>query len=173
MGKSFFWKIGDMLGWWNTGSHSPETPIPQISTDLAELLTSTLVWKLTIEATNTTPAVSYDPKSCILSFSGKSIPERATDFWNPIKDTIKQLSPGWLTQIDFFLQYFNTSSSKHLKEIFEIPWFPAESITITWKYEEGDDDILEAWTDYQDIIQSDRTKYWHINPEFVFEEVVD
>ncbi|HAW19252.1 MAG TPA: nuclear pore complex subunit, partial [Flavobacteriales bacterium] len=58
------------------------------------------------------------------------------------------------TVVNIQLEYFNTSSSKCILDVFK----KLESvngkttITINWHYEEDDEDMLEAGEDYQAII---------------------
>ena len=55
-------------------------------------------------------------------------------------------------------EYFNTSSSKCLFDVFKRLSKIEDSgktITINWYYEEGDDDMMEAGEDYSDLLDLD------------------
>ena len=53
------------------------------------------------------------------------------------------------------LEYFNTSSSKCILDIFkklELIYKKGSKVQINWYYEEDDEDMFEAGEDYQSII---------------------
>ena len=57
--------------------------------------------------------------------------------------------------MDIQLEYFNTSSSKCILDVFkklEAINAGSSEVTINWYYEEDDEDMLEAGEDYQAII---------------------
>ncbi|MBL4625712.1 MAG: DUF1987 domain-containing protein, partial [Flavobacteriales bacterium] len=60
------------------------------------------------------------------------------------------------TSVIIQLEYFNTSSSKCILDVFKkleaIHNSGNSSILINWHYEEDDEDMLEAGEDYQAII---------------------
>ena len=109
--------------------------------------------QLKIEATTTTPSVSFDPASGVLEFSGQSYPEDSLPFYQEIQDELaahleKNSQP--LT-LDFKLNYFNTSSSKCLLTLLEsVERFQAqrENIKVRWFYEEEDEDMHSSGIDF-------------------------
>ncbi len=109
--------------------------------------------QLKIEATTTTPSVSFDPASGVLEFSGQSYPEDSLPFYQEIQDELaahleKNSQP--LT-LDFKLNYFNTSSSKCLLTLLEsVERFQAqrENIKVRWFYEEDDEDMHSSGIDF-------------------------
>jgi hypothetical protein len=56
------------------------------------------------------------------------------------------------TIINIQLEYFNTSSSKCLLDLFKKLEAINNEIVINWYYEEDDEDMLEAGEDYDAII---------------------
>jgi hypothetical protein len=57
------------------------------------------------------------------------------------------------TEINIKLEYFNTSSSKCILDVFKkLETLANTKMTINWYYEEDDEDMLEAGEDYQAII---------------------
>ncbi|MDA7835855.1 DUF1987 domain-containing protein [Salibacteraceae bacterium] len=109
-----------------------------------------------IEGTPKTPTVNFDAESGILEVKGRSIPENAVEFYKPLVDWIGNYGDNSKsdTVVNIQLEYFNTSSSKCILDVFK----KLESvngkttITINWHYEEDDEDMLEAGEDYQAII---------------------
>ena len=50
-----------------------------------------------------------------------------------------------------YLEYFNTASARELMKLFRrLEEFPSE---IAWYYDKGDIDMLEAGTDFYEILQ--------------------
>ena len=59
------------------------------------------------------------------------------------------------TEVEIVLEYFNTSSSKCILDVFkklEKINSSNNGVIINWHYEEDDEDMLEAGEDYQAII---------------------
>mgnify|MGYP000170973081 CR=1 FL=1 len=110
-----------------------------------------------IEGTPKTPSVSFDGEKGALLLKGRSIPENSIEFYKPLVDWLDNYSgtPQPKTVCDVQLEYFNTSSSKCLLDLFkkmEIMNTNGNEIIINWYYEEDDEDMLEAGEDYQSII---------------------
>lgn len=114
---------------------------------------------ITIEGTPKTPEVRFNAADGKLLIKGRSIPENSVEFYKPLLDWIEQYgeegqnsSP---TEVDMQLEYFNTSSSKCILDVFkklEEVKNGGKEININWYYEEDDEDMLEAGEDYQAII---------------------
>ncbi|MBS1647757.1 MAG: DUF1987 domain-containing protein [Bacteroidetes bacterium] len=113
--------------------------------------------KYNIEGTPKTPAVNFDLAAGLLEIRGRSIPENSIEFYKPVTDLLDKYgaSPKANTTVNVQLEYFNTSSSKCILDIFkklETIHKGGSSIAINWYYEEDDEDMLEAGEDYQAII---------------------
>jgi len=112
---------------------------------------------INIEGTPKTPTVVFDSTSGKLEIKGRSIPENSIDFYNPLIIWIDEYSklPQQHTKVLIQLEYFNTSSSKCLLDVFkklEAIRVAGNDVNIDWHYEEDDEDMLEAGEDYQAII---------------------
>ncbi len=60
-----------------------------------------------------------------------------------------------MTNVNIQLEYFNTSSSKCILDVFkrlETIYKARNEVIINWFYEEDDEDMLEAGEDYESII---------------------
>ncbi len=113
--------------------------------------------ELVIEGSPKTPTIKFDPKSGDLLLKGRSIPENSIEFYKPLVDVLDayNASPQSTTKVDIQLEYFNTSSSKCILDVFkklEAINSGSSEVTINWFYEEDDEDMLEAGEDYQAII---------------------
>jgi len=110
-----------------------------------------------IEGTPKTPNVRFDNEKGALLLKGRSIPENSIEFYKPLVDWLEAYSnsPQPKTVCEIQLEYFNTSSSKCLLDLFkkmENMIKDGNEIVINWYYEEDDEDMLEAGEDYQSII---------------------
>jgi hypothetical protein len=113
--------------------------------------------KFSIDGTPKTPSISFDLASGVLEIKGRSIPENSIEFYKPLVDSLEKYasSPKSATNVNIQLEYFNTSSSKCILDVFkklEAIHKGGSAVTINWHYEEDDEDMLEAGEDYQAII---------------------
>lgn len=113
--------------------------------------------KFDIEGSAKTPTVSLDNKSGVLLLKGRSIPENSIDFFQPIYNWIDKYceDPKQETKLQIRLEYFNTSSSKCILDLFRKfePLNNGKSkVVVEWYYEVDDEDMEEAGEDYQAIV---------------------
>jgi hypothetical protein len=113
---------------------------------------------LVIEGTPKTPNVNFDMTKGVLEIKGRSIPENSIEFYKPLVDWLEEygLNPSSKTQVNVHLEYFNTSSSKCILDVFkklEAIHKNKYEVQINWYYEEDDEDMLEAGEDYESIIR--------------------
>ncbi|WP_075602493.1 DUF1987 domain-containing protein [Saccharicrinis aurantiacus] len=109
------------------------------------------------EGTPKTPYVRFDGENGVIEIKGRSIPENSIEFYKPLIDWLENLASTEVSEIavNVQLEYFNTSSSKCLLDIFkklELIHKKNSSIEVNWFYEEDDEDMFEAGEDYQSII---------------------
>src|SRR5688500_3874915 len=112
---------------------------------------------LQLEGTPKTPHVNFDPETSLLALKGRSIPENSIDFYKPLIDWIDTYgrSATSKTALHVQLEYFNTSSSKCILDVFkklEAIRAAGNDVTVLWHYEADDEDMLEAGEDYAGII---------------------
>lgn len=110
-----------------------------------------------IEGKQKTPTIKFEADKKLISISGKSIPENHSSFYAPflswLDDYIKD--PLDYTEVKIQLEYFNTSSSKVILNIFrklEDIIRNGKKIDIKWYYEEDDYDMKDCGDDYQSMI---------------------
>jgi hypothetical protein len=113
---------------------------------------------LLIEGTQKTPTVEFEPAKGVLEIKGRSIPENSIEFYKPLVDWLEEYSsePFGQTIVNVHLEYFNTSSSKCILDVFkklESIHKSNNDVQINWYYEEDDEDMLEAGEDYESIIR--------------------
>lgn len=112
---------------------------------------------IAIQGTPKTPTVNFNGTSGILLLKGRSIPENSVEFYRKMIEWIDVYAdnPKNRTEVNIQLEYFNTSSSKCILDVFkklESISGKGKEIVINWHYEEDDEDMLEAGEDYDAII---------------------
>lgn len=112
---------------------------------------------INLEGTPKTPAVSFNANEGRLELKGRSIPENSVEFYKPINQWIEEYgkSPKEVTIFDVKLEYFNTSSSKCILDVFKLLEGingNGTEVRVNWYFEEDDEDMEEAGEDYQAII---------------------
>jgi hypothetical protein len=112
---------------------------------------------LIIKGEAKTPTVKFDYEKGELLISGRSIPENSVEFYEPIISWLDKYkaSNGSSLSMDVKLEYFNTSSSKCILDLFkklEELKKADKNIAIKWYFESDDEDMEEAGQDFQAII---------------------
>lgn len=112
---------------------------------------------ISIEGTPKTPTITFDTGKGFLEIKGRSILKNSIEFYKPLVDWLEKYAakPQATTSVNIQLEYFNTSSSKCILDVFkklEAINKGGSQVTINWYYEEDDEDMLEAGEDYQAII---------------------
>lgn len=112
---------------------------------------------ITIDGTPKTPKVDFSAENGVLELSGRSIPENSIDFYSQLLNWIDNYAsaPKGTTEMNMKLEYFNTSSSKCILDVFkklENIKKSGNEVVVNWFYEADDEDMLEAGEDYDAII---------------------
>jgi len=115
--------------------------------------------KVSIKATSKTPKVEFDADSGVLEITGRSIPENSVDFYKPILEWLDNYEDfaknNKETVFKFKLEYFNTSSSKCILDIFRrLEKFHNNGVTVVikWYYDQDDEDMHESGEDFKEIM---------------------
>ncbi len=106
------------------------------------------------EGSEKTPVVEFNASGELL-LKGRSIPENSIEFYKPLIEWIESYSesPNSSTVLNVQLEYFNTSSSKCILDVFKkLESVTGSEVSVKWYYEEDDEDMLEAGEDYEAII---------------------
>lgn len=121
---------------------------------------------LIIERTESLPKVEMLTNGNI-TIEGRALPEDAVRFFQPINTWIKEFS-GDTFKLTINLEYFNTSVSKQLHDFFIIlnnkP--ASHTIEVLWKYEEGDDEMLESGEIYEELFPRIKFDYHQYEEQF-------
>ena len=111
---------------------------------------------LDIKATNSSPAVSFEPDKNILRISGESYPENSFDFYAPIITWIKavlQDLPEF--SLDINITYMNSSSTKctlDILDIMEEAYVRGVKVGIIWRYDRENPRSYEMAEDFREEV---------------------
>lgn len=113
---------------------------------------------ISYEGTPKTPSVNFNANDGVIEIKGRSIPENSIEFYKPLVDWLEEYKNNAKpqTKVIIQLEYFNTSSSKCILDVFkklEAIHKAKNPVEIQWYYEEDDEDMLEAGEDYESIIR--------------------
>jgi hypothetical protein len=112
---------------------------------------------INIKGTVKTPAISFCEADKRLIIEGRSTLENPARFYKPLISKLKDFNNERIAklEIDFKLEYFNTTSSlvildvlKHLQSLDA----PDSEVVINWYYDEEDEDLLEIGQDYSTML---------------------
>ena len=106
---------------------------------------------LLIASTAKTPEIQFDADLGQLILSGRSIPENAVDFYRPVLEWAQSDGPDASLTVLVQLEYFNTSSSKCLLDLFK-RLENGGDVQVKWHFDADDEDMLEAGEDYDHIV---------------------
>jgi hypothetical protein len=109
-----------------------------------------------VDQTRNTPLIKIQPG--IIEIRGRSIPEDAFDFYEPIMDSIKKYvsDPPKHTDIIIGLEYVNSGSKKYLINILT---FLEETVALNtkvqvkWMIDKDDDSMRELGEDLNELIE--------------------
>lgn len=107
-----------------------------------------------IAGTLKTPTIFLNSESGTMLFEGRSNPENARDFFQPVMEWMEEYlkHPAQRTDLKINLELFNTSSSKYLMEILRKIRYLADNdhaFNVTWMYEEDDLEMLDTAEAYE------------------------
>ncbi|MBR7067209.1 MAG: DUF1987 domain-containing protein [Bacteroidales bacterium] len=110
---------------------------------------------LHIKGTSKNPEIDFKPG--FLTIEGRSIPENAILFYEPIIDWIEKYlqHPEALTKVNIKIEYLNSSSNRFLYNIlkmFDDAYMAGSNIVVNWYYEEDDDTMRSTGLDFQSLV---------------------
>ena len=116
---------------------------------------------LIIDSTSKTLKVVLDKNTGEFIFTGRSLPEDAKEFFQPVLSWIKDYfkDPNVTTSVVFDIRYYNSSTSKMILDMLHI--FKAEiekgnNIIISWEYDKDDEEMNQAGSDFADVVVFNR-----------------
>jgi hypothetical protein len=108
-----------------------------------------------LKASTKTPEINFNGQTGKLELSGRSIPEISNEFYQPVIEWVDTYgkNPQEETVVHAKFEYFNTSSSKQILDIFkklEILHAKGKSkVSVKWFISEDDEAMEEAGEEYR------------------------
>lgn len=124
---------------------------------------------LTIEPSENSPKVLFDPFSLTFEISGESRPENAGKFYDPILQWLNQFHSvlfwkqgqyGTTPKLvfEFKLEYFNSTSAKYLLDVLKLVdqcHTDGCAVVVNWYYDQRDEDMKESGEEFSELIDVD------------------
>jgi hypothetical protein len=112
--------------------------------------------RLTIKPTTNTPFIEFDPQIGSLTIMGQSHPEDPQEFYQDLVEVLTEycLNPKAHTKVIVDLEYMNTGTSRVIYNVFrklETIVDEKREVEVHWRYEEDDDDMLDAGKIFSEI----------------------
>lgn len=111
-----------------------------------------------INGTDRTPEVDFRFDEGLLKLSGRSITENPTKFYDELagylETYVNDAQPNTVFKV--ILEYFNTSTSKCLADLFKQLarlHTNGNKVLVEWYYEKDDEEIKDSGKDYQDLFE--------------------
>jgi len=113
---------------------------------------------LYIKATNDSPGINFDKQQGKYLIFGKSYPEEARKFYDPVLLWLDEYiqNPDNETIFEFRLEYYNSATSTMLLEILytlERIIQNGNKVVVIWNYLEIDDDMLDTGKEYSEMVK--------------------
>ncbi len=108
---------------------------------------------INIEGTEDTPKVVFDKSANVFEMSGRSLPEDAAEFYQPILDWLDTYAADSnpTTAFAMKLEYFNTASSKLILDVLT-KFEEIENSKILWYFYDDDEDMEEAGEEFEELV---------------------
>ena len=110
------------------------------------------------EGTEDTPSIEFNRNSSVFKISGRSYPENAREFYEPVLNWLADYSesPNPTTHFEVDLEYVNSGS---VKEVFKMLYIiedimeTGNGAKIIWCYKNGDELMLQKGLEFQKFLQ--------------------
>lgn len=113
-----------------------------------------------IDRTETSPQIDLDLDQGTLEFIGRSLPHNSEQFYGRVYRWIEEYleTPKEETTVNMRLDYLDTSSSKHIYNIFsrlDAVSERGQHVRVNWHFETGDEEMAETGKDYESLFKLD------------------
>ncbi len=109
------------------------------------------------EGTIKTPEIILDADFGVIELIGKSLPENASDIYDPILNWIDEYmqNPAETTTVNFRFEYLNSRSLKFILDILrkmKVLYQKEYKVTANWYVDPDDEDMIEIGEDFQSTV---------------------
>ncbi len=117
--------------------------------------------KLVLEATHSSPYLSFDEEAGLLEIRGKSYPENAAKFYGPVLEWLRNylasVDSETTTVVNMEIIYLNSSSSKAFLNLFEALEGAAKEgrkVIVNWLYHGENETALECGEEFAEDLEA-------------------
>jgi hypothetical protein len=109
---------------------------------------------LNLTGTDQTPQVILNKEKGVFEFSGRSLTDKAADFYRPVIEWMTEYSeqPNAKTEVVFKMEYMNTSSSKALFDLFAMLQ-TIKGAKVVWCFNDEDEDMEETGEEFSSLVK--------------------
>jgi hypothetical protein len=109
---------------------------------------------LQLDGTEQTPQVTLNHEKGLFEFAGRSLTDKAADFYRPIVSWMTEYAknPNPRTDLVFKMEYMNTSSSKALFDLFSIAQH-IPNVKVVWCFHDEDEDMEETGEEFESLVK--------------------
>ncbi len=112
---------------------------------------------LKVEPKSDTPGIILSPADNIFEIYGKSLPEDASEFYQPVIDFMERYSakPNPVTNFIINLEYYNSASVRQIISILTIlegMYKTGHNVTVKWLYEDNDEVMQENGAEFMETV---------------------
>jgi hypothetical protein len=116
-----------------------------------------LLSPLEIAITEETPGIYFAPDKGVMKITGRSLPENAHSFFQPIIDWTREMVVHINHEVRFEIQldYFNSSSGRFLYELLSVIESSSKSrnhLHIVWCVEKDDELMIEKGEELRELL---------------------
>ncbi|MBL7958222.1 MAG: DUF1987 domain-containing protein [Flavobacteriales bacterium] len=113
-----------------------------------------------LDRTETSPQIDLDLDNGVMEFVGRSLPHNSEQFYSRVYRWLEEYleAPREETTVNMRLDYLDTSSSKHLYNIFQkldAVNERGQHVLVNWHFETGDEEMAETGKDYESLFRLD------------------
>ena len=108
-----------------------------------------------LEESKSTPKIDFNTATLEFSLEGKCYPENSKMFFTPIIEWCNNWSYNGenTLKIDFYLDYISSSSVLSILNLLKLLNDKSKgNLTILWRYDEDDDEMLSVGKDFSKLI---------------------
>lgn len=116
-----------------------------------------MIDELKIDATDNTPEILFSPKTNKFEIKGTSYPENVLSFYQAVLDWLSEYvkNPNEITEFNFFIDYFNSSSARIIVEIIiqlEEIIKTGKKVYVKWHYNVNDKLMKERGEEIKSVV---------------------
>jgi hypothetical protein len=110
--------------------------------------------KISLNGTETTPTIIFDPENGPFRIEGRSLMDNPEEFYEPIKKWLREYANNKKAAIELSikLDYLNTPTSRQFLDLFKI-MEGSEGSKVIWNFPDEDEDMEEMGQELAELVK--------------------